>query len=180
MGQFATEGLAEFFKTAVEAQGKTFTAPTLAAFDGQAPECDGEQPDTDLVYCAATDTVGYDETDLTEPLYADEQGGDYAVLTALAIPYGLAVRDQLGLSTDGQDAVRSAVCLAGAFTAGVLNGQSKVLRISPGDADESVSFLLEYSDDPEVLADSGLTGFQLVDVFRGGVFEGASACDVGA
>ncbi|WP_138733177.1 neutral zinc metallopeptidase [Modestobacter excelsi] len=180
VGQFATEGLAEFFTTAVDQQGKTFTAPTLAGFDGQAPECDGEQPDTDLVYCAATDTVGYDETDLTEPLYADEQGGDYAVLTAIAIPYGLAVRDQLGLSTDGQDAVRSAVCLAGAFTAGVLNGQSTVLQISPGDADESVSFLLEYSDDPEVLADSGLTGFQLVDVFRSGVFQGLPACDISA
>jgi hypothetical protein len=60
----------------------------------------------------------------------------------------------------------------------VLTGQSTVLSISPGDADESVSFLLEYSDDPRVLADSGMTGFQLVDVFRSGVFEGLSACDV--
>jgi predicted metalloprotease len=180
VGQFAPEGLSEFFTAAVDQQGKTFTAPTLDGFDGRAPECDGEQPDTDLVYCAATGTVGYDETDLTEPLYADEQGGDYAVLTAIAIPYGLAVRDQLGLSTDGQDAIRSAVCLAGAFTAGVLNQQSSVLSISPGDADESVSFLLEYSDDPDVLADSGLTGFQLVDVFRSGVFQGLSACDIGA
>ncbi|CCH89900.1 exported protein of unknown function [Modestobacter italicus] len=178
--EFAPQGLGEFFTAALQQQGKTFAAPTLEPFDGDAPECDGEQPDTDLVYCAATDTVGYDQGDLTEPLYADEQGGDYAVLTALAIPYGLAVREQLGLSTDDQDAVRSAVCLAGAFTAGVLNGQSSVLSISPGDADESVSFLLEYSDDPDVLADSGLTGFQLVDVFRSGVFDGLSACDIGA
>jgi predicted metalloprotease len=147
VGQFAPQGLAEFFRAAVEQRGKTFTEPTLEAFDGDAPSCDGSRPDTDLVYCAADDTVGYDESDLTRPLYADGQGGDYAVLTAIAIPYGLAVRDQLGLSTDGQDAVRSAVCLAGAFTAGVLNGQSSVLSISPGDADESVSFLLEYSDD---------------------------------
>ena len=43
-----------------------------------------------------------------------------------------------------------------------------------------MSFLLEYSDDPQVLAESGLTGFQLVDVFRGGVFEGLPACDIGA
>jgi hypothetical protein len=180
VGQFAPEGLAEFFTAAAEKLGTTFTPPTLQAFDGEAPECDGDQPDTDLVFCAADDTVGYDESGLTEPLYADEEGGDYAVLTALAIPYGLALRDQLGLSTDDQDAVRSAVCLAGAFTAGVLDNQSTVLDISPGDADESVSFLLEYSDDPQVLADSGLTGFQLVDVFRGGVFEGLPACDVGA
>ena len=180
VGQFAPQGLGEFFTAAAKQLGKTFTAPALQPFDGTAPKCNGDQPDTDLVYCAANDTVGYDETDLTEPLYADAAGGDYAVLTALAIPYGLAFRDQLRLSTDDQAAVRSAVCLAGAFTGEVLHGQSKVLSISPGDADESVSFLLKYSDDPRVLADSGLTGFQLVDVFRGGVVDGLSTCNVGA
>jgi predicted metalloprotease len=180
VGDFAPDGLGQFFTAAFGQLGETFTAPTLEPFDGQSPDCDGEQPDTDLVFCAADDTVRFDEAELTEPLYADEQGGDYAVLTAIAIPYGLAARDQLGLSTDDQEAIRSAVCLAGAFTAGVLDRQTDVLTISPGDADESVSFLLEYSDDPDVLADSGLTGFQLVDVFRSGVFEGLSACDIGA
>jgi predicted metalloprotease len=178
VSEFAPDGLAEFFTAAFEQLGETFTAPAMEAFDGEAPECDGRQPDTDLVYCADSDTVAFDEADLTQPLYEDEEGGDYAVLTAIAIPYGLAAREQLGLSTDDQDAIRSAVCLAGAFTAGVLDAESTVLSISPGDADESVSFLLEYSDDPEVLADSGLTGFQLVDVFRSGVFEGLSACDL--
>ena len=180
VGQFAPDGLGEYFQAAFDQLGEDFTAPTLEPFAGQAPACASDRPDTDLVYCPADQTVRYDETDLTQPLYSSEEGGDYAVLTALAIPYGLALRDQLGLSTDDQDAIRSAVCLAGAFTAGVLNRQSKVLSISPGDADESVSFLLEYSDDPQVLAESGLTGFQLVDVFRGGVFEGLSACDIGA
>ena len=178
--EFAPNGLGEFFTSAADQLGDRFTPPAIEPFDGEAPECDGTQPDTDLVYCSADDTVSYDESDLTEPLYTSDEGGDYAVLTAIAIPYGLAFRDQLGLSTDDEAAIRSAVCLAGAFTAGVLNGQSTVLSISPGDADESVSFLLEYSDDPEVLAESGLTGFQLVDVFRGGVFTGLSACDVGA
>jgi predicted metalloprotease len=180
VGDFAPNGLAEFFRAAFDQLGKTFTAPTLEPFDGTAPDCDGKRPDTDLVYCAPDDTVGYDETDLTQPLYADAEGGDYAVLTAIAIPYGLAARDQLGLSTGDQDAIRSSVCLAGAFTASVLDQENGVLSISPGDADESVSFLLEYSDDPDVFAESGLTGFQLVDVFRSGVFEGLSACDVGA
>jgi predicted metalloprotease len=178
VGEFAPNGLAEFFQAAFDQLGETFTAPTLEPFDGTAPDCNGDRPDTDLVYCPADATVGYDETDLTEPLYRDEEGGDYAVLTAIAIPYGQAARDQLGLSTGDQDAIRSSVCLAGAFTERVLTGQSTVLSVSPGDADESVSFLLEYSDDPRVLADSGMTGFQLVDVFRSGVFEGLSACDI--
>jgi predicted metalloprotease len=177
---FAPNGLSEFFRATFDQLGKDFTAPTIEPFNGRAPDCDGKKPDTDLVYCAADDTVEFDESDLTKPLYQSEAGGDFGVMTAIAIPYGLAVREQLGLSTDDQDAIRSAVCLAGAFTAGVLNGQSTVLSISPGDADESVSFLLQYSDDPDVLAESGLTGFQLVDVFRSGVFEGVSACDIGA
>ena len=180
VGTFVPQGLGEFWTNQFAELGEEFTPPTIEPFSGEAPECDGEEPDVDLVYCSADRTVAFDETDLTQPLYQAEAGGDYAVLTAVAIPYGLAVRDQLGLSVDDEDAVRSAVCLAGAFTSGVLQRQSTVLSISPGDVDESVSFLLESSADPDVLAASGLTGFQLVDVFRSGFFDGLPACDIGA
>jgi predicted metalloprotease len=171
--------LPEFWGAAVEEiGGATFEEPTIEPFSGDAPDCDGDRPDTDLVFCAADDTVGYDEADLTEPLYSDV--GDYAVLTAVAIPYALAARDQLGLSTDDQDAIESAVCQAGAYTAAALNGQVPSITISPGDADESVSFLLEYATDPAVLPDVDVTGFQLVDRFRSGVFQGLAACGIGA
>jgi len=165
--------LPEFWGAAVsQIGGATFDPPS----SGDAPACDGDDPDTDLVFCATDDTVGYDERDLTRPLYAAEEGGDYAVLTAVAIPYALAARDQLGLSTDDQDAIESAVCQAGAYTAAALNGEVPSITISPGDADESVSFLLEYATDPAVLPDVDLTGFQLVDEFRSGVFSGIAAC----
>jgi predicted metalloprotease len=171
--------LPEFWTDAVnQVGGTTFEAPTIEPFSGNAPDCDGDEPDDDLVFCAADNTVGYDESDLTQPLYTDV--GDYAVLTAVAIPYALAARDQLGLSTDDQDAVESAVCQVGAYTAAALNGDVPDISISPGDADESVSFLLEYATDPDVLPDVDVTGFQLVDRFRSGVFEGLAACDIGA
>lgn len=171
--------LPEFWTAAVERiSGTTFDAPTIQPFSGDAPECDGDQPDTALVFCAADDTVGYDEADLTQQLYSDV--GDYAVLTAVAIPYALAARDQLGLSTDDRDAVESAVCQAGAYTAAALNDEVPNITISPGDADESVSFLLEYATDPSVLPDVDVTGFQLVDRFRSGVFQGLPACGIGA
>ncbi|GAB3362320.1 neutral zinc metallopeptidase [Modestobacter lapidis] len=174
LGIFVPEALPEFWEAAFAELGRDFQPPAIEPFSRQAPGCDGQDPDLDLLFCAADDVVAFDETDLTRPLYAEF--GDYAVLTAVAIPYSLAARDQLGESTQGRDAIRSAACLAGAFTAFVLGGESQVITISPGDADESVQFLLEYSTDPAVLADSGLTGFQLVDVFRTGVFEGPSAC----
>jgi predicted metalloprotease len=175
----APDGLAAYFSATFTTRGKTFEAPSLEPFSGDAPECDGEEERTDLVYCAADNTVGFDEADLTQPLYDNEAGGDYGVLTAIALPYALAARDQLGLSTDDEDAIESAVCLAGAFTAAAFNGEVGTIVISPGDADESVSFLLEYATDPSVLPDVDATGFQLVDRFRTGVFQGDSACGIG-
>ncbi len=51
--------------------------------------------------------------------------------TAIAIPYSLSVRDQLGLSTDDEEAVRSALCLTGWYAARVYNGQAGEVRSRP-------------------------------------------------
>ena len=154
-----------------------FTAPTIEPFDGDAPDC-ADDPDLELVFCPDEQLVGFDEPDLAEPAFDDI--GDFAVATAAAIPYSLSVRDQLGLSTDDQDAMRSALCLTGWYAAKVFNGQAgERVQISPGDVDESVRFLLTYGDDPEVLGAADLTGFQEVDLFRAGFTEGLESCDVG-
>lgn len=176
--QFIGTALPAFWASTFQQLGKQFQAPHVVPYSGNAPRCGGRATDANLVFCAEDDTVGYDQTDLIRPVYDDL--GDFAVLTAAAIPYSLAARDQLGLSTDDQDAARSAVCLAGAFTRSVLAGDVANIAISPGDVDESVQFLLRYSADPKVLGDAGLTGFQLVDVFRSGVLDGAPACAIGA
>ena len=154
--------------------GTTFDRPAIQPFDRTAPDC--APADRDLVYCPDSDVVGYDETDLARPAY---DLGDFAVMTGVSIPYALAVRDQLGLSIDDQDALRSAICLTGWYAAGVYEGVVRTVQISPGDLDESVQFLLTYGDDPSVLGEADLTGFQLVDLFRGGFVDGIRACDVG-
>ena len=154
--------------------GTTFDRPALDAFRVTAPDCAAD--DLDLVYCPDGDVVGYDETDLARPAY---ELGDFAVVTGVSIPYALAVRDQLGRSIDDQNALRSAVCLTGWFAAGVYAGSVSTVQISPGDLDESVQFLLTYGDDPSVLGEADLTGFQLVDLFRGGFVDRIRACDVG-
>jgi predicted metalloprotease len=166
--------LPEFWQRAfTEVLGETFAEPELVAFDGTAPDC--AAGDRDLVFCPDGDLVGFDE-ELTGEVY---DIGDFAVATAIAIPYALAARDQLGLSVDDEDAVRSAVCLTGWYAAQVYNRTITTVLISPGDLDESVQFLLDYGDDPDVLGGADLTGFQLVDLFRGGFVEGARVCDVG-
>jgi predicted metalloprotease len=158
-----------------EVLGADFQPPALEPFEGTAPDCAAD--DRDLVFCPEQDLVGYDAADLFPEAY---ELGDYAVLTAVSIPYALAVRDQLGLSTDDEAALRSAVCLTGTFSFAVYDEAVEGITISPGDIDESVQFLLEYGTDPDVLPDVDLTGFELVDVFRTGFVRGVGACDIGA
>jgi predicted metalloprotease len=153
---------------------KPFERPVVEAFRRTAPAC--APADRDLVYCPDRRLVGYDETDLARPVY---RLGDFAVITAVSIPYALAARDELGLPVEGRAALRSAVCLTGWYSAQVYNHTVTSVVISPGDLDESVQFLLTYGHDPNVLGTADLTGFQLVDLFRGGFVKGVGACDVG-
>ena len=153
--------------------GDDFDPPTIEPFDEDAPRC-ASDADLDLVYCADENLVGFDATDLGDPAY--EELGDFAVATAVALPYGLAVRDQLGLSTDDEEAVRSSVCLSGWYAGQVLAGRAGGITVSPGDVDESVQFLLTFGNEPSVVPDADLTGFELVDLFRNGFVEGLDAC----
>lgn len=159
-----------------EVFGEPFDAPTIEPFDGEAPDC-APDGDLDLVYCADENLVGFDATDLGSPAY---ELGDFAVATAVALPYGLAVRDQLGLSTDDEEAARSAVCLSGWYAARVFQDEAGGPVVSPGDIDESVQFLLALGNEPSVVPAADLTGFQLVDLFRAGFVEGLDACGLDA
>ncbi|MGY1673058.1 neutral zinc metallopeptidase [Geodermatophilus sp. SYSU D00710] len=174
---FTEASLAEFWGRAFsEVLDAEFTEPALEATTAP-PDCAPE--DVALVYCPdggdGAGLVAFDG-DFAEQAY---ELGDFAVVTGVAVPYALAARDQLGLSTDDTEALQSAVCLTGWYSAQVYNNQLESVRISPGDIDESVQFLLEYGNDPDVLADVELTGFQLVDLFRAGFLNGAEPCGVG-
>jgi hypothetical protein len=160
--------------------GSEFQPPAVEGFDSTAPECgDMGAEDRDLGYCASDSTVYHDETDLTAPAH---EIGDFAVGTAISLPYALAARDQAGLSTDDAAATLSAVCLTGWYTAQWYNGafQDTVeAEISPGDVDEAVIFLLRYGVDPKVFPNVDASGFELVGAYRSGFLEGGQACDIG-
>ncbi|SEO90931.1 neutral zinc metallopeptidase [Trujillonella endophytica] len=176
--QLVAASLPEFWTRAFdEVLGGRFDPPDLEPFSGSPPGC-APDDELDLVACPDEGLVGYDERDLALPLY--EEIGDFAVLTAVSVPYALAARGQLGLPVDGEDAARSAICLTGWYAAAVADGALTDIVISPGDVDESVQFLLTRAGDPAVLPDVDLSGFELVDLFRAGFLEGAAACDVGA
>jgi predicted metalloprotease len=159
-----------------DAFGTDFVPPEVDAFDGTAPDCTGLE-NRDLGYCPAKKTVYVDETDLVTPAY--EKIGDFAVVTAMALPYSLAVRDQAGLSIDDGAATRSAVCLTGWFEAEWFDGRfGDLTTISPGDIDEAVQFLLEYGVDNQVFPNVDASGFELVGAYRTGFLEGGDACEL--
>jgi predicted metalloprotease len=161
--------------------GREFDEPAIRALDRIPPPCgDLGIEDLDLAYCEADSTVYYDETDLVRPAY--QQVGDFAVATAISLPYSLAARSDLGLSTDDGAATRSAVCLTGWYAAQVFNGafaDTAEVRISPGDIDEAVIFLLTYGLSDRVFPNVDASGFELLRAFRNGFLRGGGPCDVG-
>ena len=165
----------EVFPAAFDAR---FTPPVIEGFEGPPPDCAGLEG-RDLGYCSADSTVYIDEIDLATPAY--DEIGDFALATAMALPYSLAVREQAGLSVDDGAAIRSAVCLTGWYEAQWYNGEFEDLitaAISPGDIDEAVQFLLEYGVRDEVFPNVAASGFELVGAFRTGFLEGGDSCEL--
>jgi predicted metalloprotease len=164
-----------------EELGTEFEPPAMEAFDATAPDCgDLGGEDRDLGFCEPDATVYYDETQLTLPAY--DELGDFAVATALSLPYSLAARAQADLSVDDGAATRSAVCLTGWYAAQWYSGtfaDTLDVTLSPGDVDEAVQFLLTYGVEDRVFPDVAASGFELVGAFRLGFLAGGSACDIG-
>ena len=161
--------------------GREFDEPTIRPLDRIPPPCaERGIEDLDLAFCEADSTVYYDETELVRPAY--QQLGDFAVATAISLPYSLAARSDLGLSIDDEAATRSAVCLTGWYAAQVFNGAfagTAGVRISPGDIDEAVTFLLTYGLSDRVFPNVDASGFELLRAFRNGFLRGGGPCDVG-
>lgn len=153
-------------------------APTLQPYEGARPECDGARQRRDVTFCEPENRIDFDNQTLMPTVHGDV--GDFAVSTLLAINYAQAARGQLELDVRGESALRSSICLTGWYASQFfLNNIDAEATISPGDVDESIQVLLEYGENPSVLPDVGLSGFQLVDLFRQGFVRGPSACDVG-
>ncbi len=176
--QISEVTLETFWESAFDQVGQqAFIAPELVGFDDDAPDCGGDAVERDLSFCPSDNTVSYDESDLTQ-LIADRIG-DFAVTTAISLPYALAARNAVDRSVRGPEAIASAVCATGWFAAQFYNGTlADAATISPGDIDEAVIFLIDYGSKREILPEVGLSGFQLVDVFRQGFLNGGADCGI--
>jgi predicted metalloprotease len=143
---------------------------------GNAPKCGDQSTDGYvLFYCVPDDYVGWDNAEAMPEVY--KQGGDWAVATLLATQYGLAALTRLGDQSDEKTSTLRGDCLAGAYTASVINfdrQDTSTLHISPGDLDEGIKALLVFRGEGD--AERQGAGFGRVLAFREGALKGPDPC----
>ena len=172
LSSFWEQAVTDGFGDVPSLGGPAVDLPAVAEGQASGSACTGQGPEVDVEYCAGDGEVRFDEPGLLEP--AHEEVGDFAVVTLLALPYAMAVRAQLGLPADGEQAVDSAVCTVGWMAREFVREDVDDARyeISPGDVDEAAVALLRYGEGDNVLPGSRSTGFELVDSFRQGFVGG--------
>lgn len=166
--------LDRFFGALVRGSSRPWIPPVLGA-DGTT--CAAGVAQGPVAFCAAAGTPPAVRVDALALGRQHDTIGDYASGTVLASRYGLAALAALGQPTEGQEAGRRALCLAGAYTGSVADGGSG-FGLSPGDLDEAVQVLLR-SDRPSTDADGSPaagTGYERIRIFRDGVARGPQAC----
>jgi predicted metalloprotease len=126
-------------------------------------------------FCATDGSIHVDRAGLATQ---EQRFGDYAAATLVASRYALATLAALGRPTTGGAAGDAAVCLAGAYTARLIDPTGS-FSLSPGDLDEAVQVLLTAdwaARDARGDVDPGEDGFDRVGRFRGGLRGGVGGC----
>ena len=126
-------------------------------------------------FCAADSGLSIDRSALAA---VHREVGDFAGITLVASRYGIALLGALDMATVGPAAGAAAVCLAGAYTAALME-PGRGFTLSPGDLDEAVQVLLTHdwaARDAEGGVDSSEHGFDRVARFRAGLLDGPGSC----
>ena len=156
-----------FAKIAATAGLPGWQAPPLRTSAGRCAVA----PQGPAAWCSADNAVVVDRAAIAQ---LEDRFGDFAGATLIASRYGLAVLDALKRQATGA----GALCLAGAYTGGLLNADG-TFTLSPGDLDEAVEVLLAQdwaARDAAGAADQGERGYERIALFRKGVVGGARAC----
>ncbi|WP_436501906.1 neutral zinc metallopeptidase [Actinokineospora sp. HUAS TT18] len=163
--------LNEYFAALMAKSGKTWTEPKVSTV-GQAPQCGGGKQGP-VAYCPDGGRVEVDNKKELPKIHADI--GDFATGALIASRFGVAALAIAGKPTDGADAQKSIVCLAGAFTGSLFAAEQRFL--SPGDLDEAVQVLLDYDYAARDAKGASIdAGFDRVTAFRDGFTQGGEKC----
>ncbi len=164
-----------WFGQLVTSRDRSWRQPTLA-LDAPArcatPDASGQGP---AWFCPSNNTLVVSSRALGS---VHDALGDYASGMLLATRYAYASMAALGRPTQGPEASRMALCLAGAYTRAVFDRKSD-FGLSPGDIDEAVDELLDENYAARDLSGTpprGDLGFERVQQFRTGVLDGSAKC----
>lgn len=129
-------------------------------------------------HCPLDMTVNYDNQDLFPGLY--KKFGAFTLAQVLSHEWGHVIQTQTGTEFPATVlAEQQADCFAGAWVAHVDNGDSRLLKLDPGDLDKGLAGMLEFRDppggDPTNQGSHG-SGFDRVSAFQQGFESGASRC----
>lgn len=157
--------------------GKQFSKPQTQEYQTElSPDCAGTKVDKAVFYCTQNNTLYFDRETLVK-VSQSINGSDYAPMTLLGIGYAEAVEAQAGKSVEGEDGLRRAICLDGAYTKTVTERGtgSRQLILSPGDLDEAMQALLFYAGLDNFFGARNMFGFDRVQEYRQG-FNDAASC----
>ncbi len=180
--QLIDHSLGAFWPAVLEANGTTFTEPTLVAYpsDGPYPACAGVDEANyrdNVFFCAATNEVMYDDG-LGRQLY--RRIGDFSIGYLLANGWSDAVQTALDSQLGGERRALLSDCLTGAWVRSTLppadrTAPSPDVIASPGDLDEAVKTAILVGDETTD-ADQVGSAFEKIDAFRVGVLGDLDAC----
>lgn len=160
-----------YFERVVTQRGGRWQPPQLRPA-GAAADCAGDQGP--VAFCPDDGAIEIDRSGELGRLHAEV--GDYTTGTLLATRYALAALQGLGRPIEGDDAGRTALCLAGSYSGDLLR-RSEGFELSPGDLDEAVQLLLALGYGAlDARGEGRSTGFERVATFRTGTLQGVAGC----
>ncbi|MPZ66347.1 MAG: metalloprotease-like protein [Pseudonocardiaceae bacterium] len=160
-----------YFDRIVTQRGGRWQPPQLRPAERD-PDCAGEQGP--VAFCRDEATIRINGSGELGRLHAEV--GDYTTGTLLATRYALAALEGLGRPVEGDDAGRTALCLAGSYSGDLLR-RSEGFGLSPGDLDEAVQLLLALDYGAlDARGEGRSTGFERVATFRTGTLDGLAGC----
>jgi predicted metalloprotease len=131
-------------------------------------------------YCFKSNFITYDNQNLFPALA--KNFGPFAPALALAHEWGHAIQDRAGFNRDNQFPIYvelQADCFAGSWAQRIANGDSKTVKLAPGDLDRALSAYFKLRDPPGNAPENPNAhgdAFDRVNAVQTGFENGAAAC----
>jgi predicted metalloprotease len=171
-----------FWSAAFSAENAVWTDPQTDPYDAStgvtcgSTTLTGSSATDRHFYCAADDTIAWDESTLMPTIY--NSIGDMGVGSVIATDFAERAQHDLGRPTDTAAAQLQRDCLTGVWAGMTANGQlasslptDAQITLSPGDLDEVVSAFLRFNTTGIDARPAAASAFERIGSFQNGFFQ---------